>query len=74
MPTIAVKRSLLFQELGQSYSKCCNLLREMLELALLADEEFDQLCFDYGIELDDVVRRMAVAIDQCSLLSLSVDA
>lgn len=23
---------------------------------LAADEEFDQLCFDYGIELDDVVR------------------
>lgn len=21
-----------------------------------ADEEFDQLCFEYGIELDDVVR------------------
>ena len=23
--------------------------------SLAADEEFDQLCFDYGIELDDVV-------------------
>jgi len=38
MPTIGVKRSLLFQDLGRTYT----------------DEEFDQLCFDYGIELDDV--------------------
>ncbi|CAF4600805.1 unnamed protein product, partial [Rotaria sp. Silwood2] len=39
MPTISVKRSLLFHELGQKYT----------------DEEFDQLCFDYGLELDDIV-------------------
>ncbi|CAF1198514.1 unnamed protein product [Rotaria sordida] len=38
MPTIGVKRSLLFNELGQKYT----------------DEEFDQLCFDYGLELDDI--------------------
>ncbi|CAF0954805.1 unnamed protein product [Adineta ricciae] len=38
MPTIGVKRSLLFQELGRTYT----------------DEEFDQLCFDYGLELDKI--------------------
>ncbi|CAF3269906.1 unnamed protein product [Rotaria socialis] len=38
MPTIGVKRSLLFKELGQTYT----------------DKEFDQLCFDYGLELDDI--------------------
>jgi phenylalanyl-tRNA synthetase beta chain len=38
MPTIGVKRSLLFEELEQTYT----------------DEEFDQLCFDFGIELDDI--------------------
>ncbi|CAF3718039.1 unnamed protein product [Rotaria sp. Silwood1] len=38
MPTIGVKRSLLFNELGQKFT----------------DEEFDQLCFDYGLELDDI--------------------
>lgn len=26
-----------------------------MKLFYLADEEFDQLCFDYGIELDDIV-------------------
>jgi phenylalanyl-tRNA synthetase beta chain len=38
MPTIGIKRSLLFNELGRTYT----------------DEEFDQLCFDYGLELDDI--------------------
>ncbi|UJR09483.1 hypothetical protein I4U23_013721 [Adineta vaga] len=38
MPTIGVKRSLLFQELGREYT----------------DKEFDQLCFDYGLELDEI--------------------
>ncbi|CAF3681758.1 unnamed protein product [Adineta steineri] len=38
MPTIGVKRSLLFNALGQEFT----------------DEEFDQLCFDYGIELDKI--------------------
>lgn len=26
-------------------------------ILLVADEEFDQLCFDFGIELDDIVSR-----------------
>ncbi|CAG7833847.1 unnamed protein product [Allacma fusca] len=38
MPTVNVNRDLLFEKLGQSYS----------------DEEFDELCFQFGIELDDV--------------------
>ncbi|CAF1000666.1 unnamed protein product [Adineta steineri] len=38
MPNIGIKRSLLFKELGQKYT----------------DKEFDQLCFDFGIELDDI--------------------
>lgn len=38
MPTIGVKRDILFQKLGRTYT----------------DEEFDVLCFEYGIELDDV--------------------
>lgn len=28
----------------------------MLFLHVLADDEFSQLCFDYGLELDEVVR------------------
>ncbi|KAH9496489.1 hypothetical protein Btru_043176 [Bulinus truncatus] len=38
MPTISVKREELFKALGASYT----------------DEEFDELCFQYGLELDEV--------------------
>jgi len=39
MPTISINRDLLFKNLGKVYT----------------DEEFDELCFEFGIELDDVV-------------------
>ncbi|XP_059803648.1 phenylalanine--tRNA ligase beta subunit isoform X1 [Hypanus sabinus] len=38
MPTVGVKRDLLFRALGQTYT----------------DEEFDELCFEFGLELDEV--------------------
>ncbi|XP_013910581.1 PREDICTED: phenylalanine--tRNA ligase beta subunit [Thamnophis sirtalis] len=38
MPTVGVKRDLLFQALGRSYT----------------DEEFDELCFEFGLELDEI--------------------
>lgn len=38
MPTVGVKRDLLFQALGREYTV----------------EEFEELCFDYGLELDEV--------------------
>jgi len=38
MPTIGLDRDLLFEALGRSYT----------------EHEFDQLCFDYGLELDEV--------------------
>lgn len=38
MPVVSVNRASLFRELGREYS----------------EEAFDQLCFDFGIELDDV--------------------
>ncbi|CAF0979161.1 unnamed protein product, partial [Didymodactylos carnosus] len=38
MPTIGIRRSALFHELGKTFT----------------DAEFDDLCFDFGIELDDV--------------------
>lgn len=38
MPTIGVSRDKLFEKLGRVYT----------------DEEFEDLCFEYGIELDDV--------------------
>lgn len=38
MPTIGVKRDLLFEALGTKYS----------------DDDFQQLCFAFGLELDEV--------------------
>ena len=38
MPTLAVERNVLFDHIGRVYS----------------DEEFDELCFEFGVELDDV--------------------
>lgn len=39
MPTVAVERDDLFARLGKRYT----------------DEEFDELCFQFGIELDEVM-------------------
>ncbi|XP_053691153.1 phenylalanine--tRNA ligase beta subunit [Sabethes cyaneus] len=38
MPTVGVKRDLLFKALGKSYS----------------DDEFQKLCFEFGLELDEI--------------------
>uniref|UniRef100_A0A8C4WTR6 Phenylalanine--tRNA ligase beta subunit n=1 Tax=Eptatretus burgeri TaxID=7764 RepID=A0A8C4WTR6_EPTBU len=38
MPTVSVSREVLFEALGRSYT----------------DEEFDDLCFEFGLELDEV--------------------
>ena len=65
MPTIAVPRDALFEALGKSYSEfiiihmnvyvCVVLLLLLLLCVSVADEEFDELCFEFGIELDEVV-------------------
>jgi len=39
MPTVGIPRDLLFKELGREYT----------------DDEFQDLCFEFGIELDEVV-------------------
>ncbi len=39
MPTIGVNREALFRALGQTFT----------------EESFDALCFDFGLELDEVV-------------------
>lgn len=38
MPTVGVKRDLLFKALGKTYT----------------DDEFDELCFEFGLELDEI--------------------
>lgn len=40
MPTVGLKRHLLFEALGQSFT----------------EEQFDELCFEFGLELDEVVK------------------
>ncbi|TRY73786.1 hypothetical protein TCAL_01940 [Tigriopus californicus] len=42
MPTVGVPREALFQALGQRYT----------------EEAFDELCFEFGLELDEVVREV----------------
>ncbi|KAL1825022.1 hypothetical protein DCAR_0313129 [Daucus carota subsp. sativus] len=44
MPTVSVGRDLLFKALGRPYT----------------EEEFDNLCFQFGIELDDVTTEKAI--------------
>ncbi|XP_070561623.1 phenylalanine--tRNA ligase beta subunit-like [Ptychodera flava] len=46
MPTIGVKRDLLFEALGQT----------------MTDDEFDELCFQYGLELDEVTSELHMLI------------
>ncbi|CAK9137143.1 unnamed protein product [Ilex paraguariensis] len=44
MPTVSVGRDRLFEALGRTYTQ----------------EEFDELCFEFGIELDDVTTEKAI--------------
>lgn len=48
MPTINVKKELLMQQLGTDYS----------------DEQFDELCFEFGIELDEVTSEKKMAMKE----------
>lgn len=48
MPTINVKKDLLMQNLGQTYS----------------DEQFDELCFEFGIELDEITSEKKMAMKE----------
>ncbi|KAF3639732.1 putative phenylalanine--tRNA ligase beta subunit [Capsicum annuum] len=46
MPTVSVGRDRLFEALGRTYT----------------DEEFDELCFKFGIELDDINMHFVIEI------------
>lgn len=63
MPTISVNRELLFDFIGKKFSKleykfnCGYFIATNINThGYLADEKFDELCFEFGIELDDVVK------------------
>ncbi|XP_022766428.1 phenylalanine--tRNA ligase beta subunit, cytoplasmic isoform X2 [Durio zibethinus] len=48
MPTVSVARDRLFAALGRSYTQ----------------EEFEELCFNFGIELDDVTTEKAIILKE----------
>jgi phenylalanyl-tRNA synthetase beta chain len=57
MPTVAVDKADLWERLGKEYCNRDPLLEIYFALTtLLATEEFDKLCFEYGLELDEDVR------------------
>lgn len=70
MPTISVKRDLLFKALGKSYSKLYFLFMSEIKLwkmflyyvfrSFLGDDEFQDLCFEFGLELDEVVNIFSI--------------
>ncbi|CAI0552933.1 unnamed protein product [Linum tenue] len=51
MPTVSVGRDCLFAALGQTYTQ----------------EKFEELCFNFGIELDDVTTEKAIMRKECHL-------
>jgi phenylalanyl-tRNA synthetase beta chain len=48
MPTLSVERDVLFAHMGQTFT----------------DEEFDELCFEFGIELDEITSEREEAAKQ----------
>jgi phenylalanyl-tRNA synthetase beta chain len=60
MPTLAVERDVLFAHLGRTYT----------------DEEFDELCFEFGVELDEITseREEATKSDTTKLSKQQLEA
>ncbi|KAF2825055.1 phenylalanyl-tRNA synthetase [Ophiobolus disseminans] len=57
MPTIAVDKAALYKELGQEYTT----------------EEFDELCFEFGIELDEDTSQSTKPEDQAQPAQLKIE-
>lgn len=57
MPTVSVDKAELWERLGKEYSNLISrlFLTSFTNDHLAATEEFDKLCFDYGLELDEDV-------------------
>ena len=52
MPNITVIRSHLFESIGRTYT----------------DKEFDELCFEFGVEVDDVETQIIEVISELIFL------
>jgi phenylalanyl-tRNA synthetase beta chain len=55
MPTLTVERDLLYTHLGRTYT----------------DEAFDELCFEFGIELDEITSQRDEAVKSAGTTKLS---
>jgi phenylalanyl-tRNA synthetase beta chain len=53
MPTVNVKRHELFKLIGREFSIY------FIKITI-ADKEFNELCFEFGIELDDVTSEQEI--------------
>lgn len=58
MPTVSVDKALLFEGLGREYT----------------NEEFDELCFQFGIELDDDTTEEVAGTDERPTLKIDIPA
>lgn len=58
MPTVDVRRDLLFKAIGKEYS----------------DEEFEELCFDFGLELDEVITEGDSGKDEVVIYKIEIPA
>lgn len=58
MPTVSVDKALLFEGLGKNYTT----------------EEFDELCFQFGIELDDDTTEEVAGTDERPQLKIDIPA
>lgn len=56
MPTVAVDKEDLWERLGQKFSKSALPTLWVRSDSDIANEQFDHLCFEFGIELDEDVR------------------
>uniref|UniRef100_A0A182WVZ0 Phenylalanine--tRNA ligase beta subunit n=1 Tax=Anopheles quadriannulatus TaxID=34691 RepID=A0A182WVZ0_ANOQN len=58
MPTVGVKRDLLFKALGKTYT----------------DDEFQKFCFEFGLELDEVTTEKQMITKEQGLVEAAKDA
>lgn len=73
MPTIAVDKEDLWHRLGRAYSEIASVvpLSRLLTSGIAATKEFDELMFDFGLELDEDVGDIVL---HCKVLRIEYSA
>ncbi len=65
MPVITVAKTELFRVLGEEFSKLFDSIPLPPRLIQpTADDEFSDLCFKFGIELDDIVSILGGSVSE----------